>query len=56
MNDPFISEYIESIRSAEDNFEELSYLKPVLGEDGQPIATLLWPSRFEKYIQNSKVD
>ena len=37
MNYPLISEYIESIKSAEDNFDELSYLRPVLGEDGEPV-------------------
>ena len=37
MNYPLISEYIESIKSAEDNFEELSYLRPVLGDDGLPV-------------------
>ena len=37
MNYPLISEYIEAIKSAEDNFEELSYLRPVLDNDGQPI-------------------
>lgn len=37
MNYPLISEYIEAIKSAEDNFEELSYLRPVLGSDGLPI-------------------
>lgn len=36
MNYPLISEYIEAIKSAEDNFEELSYLRPVL-EDGIPV-------------------
>ena len=39
MNYPLISEYIEAIKSAEDNFEELSYLRPVLGNDGMPIMT-----------------
>ena len=39
MNYPLISEYIESIKSAEDNFNELSYLRPVLDEDGQPVMT-----------------
>ncbi len=39
MNYPLISEYIEAIKSAEDNFEELSYLRPVLGDDGLPIMT-----------------
>ena len=39
MNYPLISEYIEAVKSAEDNFEELSYLKPVLGDDGLPVMT-----------------
>lgn len=39
MNYPLISEYIEAIKSAEDNFEELSYLRPVLGNDGLPVMT-----------------
>ena len=39
MNFPLISEYIEAIKSAEDNFEELSYLRPVLGDDGLPVMT-----------------
>ena len=39
MNYPLISEYIEAIKSAEDNFEELSYLRPVLGDDELPIMT-----------------
>ena len=34
MNYPLISEYIEDIKSAEDNFEELSYLSLVLDDDG----------------------
>ena len=37
MNYPLISEYIEAIKSAEDNFEELSYLRPVLVDDGLPV-------------------
>ncbi len=40
MNYPLISEYVEAIKSAEDNFEELSYLKPVLGDDGLPIMSV----------------
>lgn len=36
---PLISEYLEAIKSAEDNFEELSYLRPVLGDDGLPVMT-----------------
>ena len=39
MNYPLISEYIEAIKSAEDNFEELSYLRPVLGDDNLPVMT-----------------
>ena len=39
MNYPLISEYIEAIKSAEDNFDELSYLRPVLGDDGLPLMT-----------------
>ena len=39
MNYPLISEYIEAIKSAEDNFEELSYLRPVWGDDGLPVMT-----------------
>ena len=37
MNYPLISEYIESIKLAEDNFDELSYLRPVLDADGQHV-------------------
>lgn len=37
MNYPLISEYIESIKSAEDNFDELSYLMPVLDKQGLPV-------------------
>ena len=39
MNYPLLSEYIEAIKAAEDNFEELSYLRPVLGDDGLPVMT-----------------
>lgn len=39
MNYPLISEYIEAIKSAEDNFELLSYLRPVLGDDGLLVMT-----------------
>ncbi len=37
MNYPLISEYIEAIKSAEENFGELSYLRPILGDDGLPV-------------------
>jgi len=39
MNYPLISEYIEAIRSAEDNFDELKHLRPVLDDDGEPMMT-----------------
>lgn len=39
MNYPLISEYIEAIKSAEDNFEELSFLRPVLDNEDLPIMT-----------------
>jgi len=39
MNYPLISEYIEAIKLAEDNFEELNYLRPVLGDDGLLVMT-----------------
>jgi serine/threonine protein kinase len=39
MSYPLISEYLEAIKSAENNFEELTHLRPVLGEDGQPVMT-----------------
>ena len=39
MNYPLLSEYIEAIKAAEDNFEKLSYLRPVLGDDGLPVMT-----------------
>lgn len=37
MNYPLISEYIEAIRSAEDNFGKLSNLRPILDDCGNPI-------------------
>ena len=37
MNYPLISEYIESIKYAEDNFATLTNLRPVLDDDGNPI-------------------
>ena len=36
MNYPLISDYVSSILSAEDNFKELTNLRPVLYEEGQP--------------------
>ena len=37
MNYPLISEYIEAIKSAEDNCNELSNLRPVLDDAGEPV-------------------
>ena len=37
MQYPLISEYIEAIRSAEDNFDKLNNLRPVLDSDGNPV-------------------
>ena len=37
MQYPLISEYIEAIRYAEDNFDKLSNLRPVLDDNGNPI-------------------
>ena len=41
MNYPLISEYVEAIKMAEDNFEELSYLRPVLDDTGQPVMSVV---------------
>lgn len=37
MNYPLISEYIQAILSAEDNFDQLTNLRPVLNSDNLPI-------------------
>lgn len=37
MNYPLISEYIEAIRFAEDNFDKLRNLRPVLDGNGNPV-------------------
>lgn len=39
MNYPLISEYIEAIKTAEDNFEELINFRPVLGDYGHLVMT-----------------
>lgn len=39
MNYPLISEYVEAIKSAEDNFNQLKNLRPVLDNAGNPIMT-----------------
>ncbi len=37
MQYPLLSEYRESILNAEDNFDKLSYLRPVLDANGEPV-------------------
>ena len=37
MNYPLISEYVEAVRSAEDNFDKLSDLRPILDDNGSPV-------------------
>ena len=37
MNYPLLSNYIEAIKSAEDNFDKLSNLRPVLDNEGLPV-------------------
>ena len=37
MKYPSISEYVEAIRSAKNNFDKLNYLRPVLDNSGNPI-------------------
>ena len=39
MNYPLISEYIEAVKNAEDNFDALSHLRPVLDANGEPVMT-----------------
>ena len=39
MNYPLISEYVEAIKAAEDNFDQLKHLRPVCGDDGEPVMT-----------------
>ena len=36
---PTISKYIKAIKAAEDNFQELADLRPVMDEEGQPVMT-----------------
>ena len=37
MNYPLISEYIEAIKSSEDNLNQLNHLRPVLDDNGEPV-------------------
>ena len=39
MTYPLISEYVESVRNAEDNFEKLRNLRPVTDGNGDPVMT-----------------
>ena len=48
MNYPLISEYIEAIKLAEENFAQLKHLRPVLGDDGLPIMT---SGNFQWYLR-----
>lgn len=50
MKYPLISEYIESIKHSEDNFNVLSNLRPVYDEAGEIVMSsgnLLWYSRWK---------
>lgn len=40
MNYPLISEYVEAIKVAEDNFNELTYLRPVLKDGSLPVMSV----------------
>ena len=37
MQYPLISEYVDAIRSAEDNFDKLSDLRLILDDNGSPV-------------------
>lgn len=37
MNYPLISEYVQSVKFSEENFDKLNFLRPVLDTDGYPI-------------------
>ena len=39
MNYPSRTEYFEAIKFADENFDQLKNLRPVLGEDGEPVIT-----------------
>ena len=39
MNYPLVTEYVNAIKSAEDNFDQLTDLRPVLSADGNPVMT-----------------
>ncbi len=39
MTYPLISEYVETVRNAEDNFEKLRNLRPVTDDNGNPVLT-----------------
>ena len=40
MTYPLISEYVEAVRNAEDNFDKLSNLRPVTDGNGNPVMTI----------------
>ena len=37
MNYPLISEYVQTVKFSERNFDKLNNLRPVLEEDGNPV-------------------
>ena len=37
MNYPLVPEYISSIMLAQDNFNELTFLQPIIKSDGVPV-------------------
>ena len=39
MTYPLISEYVEAVRNAEDNFDKLRNLRPVTDGNGNPVMT-----------------
>ena len=39
MTYPLISEYVEAVRNAEDNFDKLRNLRPVTDDNGNPLMT-----------------
>lgn len=57
MNYPLVSEYVSSIKLAGDNLEQLSHLKPVLEDDGNPVFSSgnfavvfkMWSERENKF-------
>ena len=54
---PTISEYLEAIKSAKDNFDQLKHLRPVLDDDGQPASDTIMDLLIHiKCLLNAKID